>query len=60
MSILKAQLDHDNIINQLLDQIHNAFHPLTHVASQEINDFLHYPQDIKADDSDVFKESMEK
>ena len=43
MSIFKAQLDYGNIINQLPDQTHNTFHPLTFMASQANDDILHYP-----------------
>ena len=60
MSILKSQLDHNNNINQLPDQNHNAFHPLTFMVSQENDDVLCYPQAMKSDDSDLFKEAMEE
>ena len=59
-SILKDQLDCNNIDNEFPDQTHQNFHSLTRVESQESNDVLNHHQVMKADDVDDFKEAIEK
>ena len=57
---IACELDNDNIFNQLPDQTHNAYHPSTFMSSQENNYVLHYAQATKENDSNLFKEGMEK
>ena len=59
MSILKAQMQHDHIINELPDNTNNNIHPLTYMASQANTDVLYYHQAMKADDANFFKEAMD-